>query len=107
MHLDLRTLNVWTGNETKYRVREACLTGEDEDEQRWILKSGVVLFGLLQESGSWVWDCGIMGRETCDSQILLSVERKEKHDTSPSRPRPPPLPNTHTHTRGNNPIKTM
>jgi len=52
MHLDLRTLNVWTGNETKYRVREACLMGEDEDEQRWILKSGVVLFGLLQESGS-------------------------------------------------------
>jgi len=84
------------GLETRQNTEsEKHLTGEDEDEQRWILKSGVVLFGLLQESGSWVWDCGIMGRETCDSQILLSVERKEKHDTSPSRPRPPPLPNTH------------
>jgi len=41
------------GLETRQNTEsEKHLTGEDEDEQRWILKSGVVLFGLLQESGS-------------------------------------------------------
>lgn len=56
---------------------------------------------LLQESGSWVWDCGITGRQAgvCRAALLSVMFRPP-----PSPPQPRPLPSvekkgkTHTHT---------
>lgn len=52
---------------------------------------------LLQESGSWVWDCGITGRQpgVCRGSFLSVMGRPQ-----PSTPRTP-SPHTHKHQQHN------